>query len=252
MRRLTFVCCALVVGLTGTARAEEGVVSPSESSGINRPAALDLFAAADAGQVALQVIARDSRQCRVLVTNRTDRPLTLRWPDSVAAVPVLAQFGFPIGNEGGGNQAPQQLGLGQPQGNQPGLFFNVPPEKTLRLRVPAVCLDHGRPDPRPQMAYRLTTLEAIGAKPELVAVCRVLGTGKLSQKAAQAAAWHLRSGRNWDELAKQKIHSSFGPAFDQPFFTARELRDAQRAVTAAEKLVERGAKEPTAAVASVK
>lgn len=236
MKRLAVVCCALGVGLAWGARAEERAVSSSNTAG-SEQAAVDLFTAVDAGQVAVQVFARDARGCRVLVTNQSGQPLRLKWPASVAAVPVLAQLRQPEGftfADGQSEQAPQQLGLGNPQSTQqPGGFFSIPPERTLRLRVPAVCLNHGQPDPRPQMAYRLTTLEAIGAQPGVAEVCRLLGTAQLGQKAAQAAVWHLNNGRTWEELAKQKLHSSFGPVFDQPFFTAAEIRNAKQAATRA-------------------
>ncbi len=40
-----------------------------------------------------------------------------------------------------------------------GGFFNVKPGKVGKLRVPTVCLEHGKPDPNPRMAYKLVPIE---------------------------------------------------------------------------------------------
>ena len=43
------------------------------------------------GQIAVKLIPKDSTQCRVLIENKTDKPLTVKLPETFAGVPVLAQ-----------------------------------------------------------------------------------------------------------------------------------------------------------------
>ncbi len=42
------------------------------------------------GDISVKVIPKDSTQCRVLIENKTDQPLSVKLPDAFAAVPVLA------------------------------------------------------------------------------------------------------------------------------------------------------------------
>ena len=53
--------------------------------------AVDLFQAIDKGQVDVKVIPKDSSQLRVMIENKTDKPLTVKLPNAFAAVPILAQ-----------------------------------------------------------------------------------------------------------------------------------------------------------------
>ena len=55
--------------------------------------ARELLAAEADGVAEVKFIANDSRSAQVVVTNRGDRPLTLRLPAAFAGVPVLAQMG---------------------------------------------------------------------------------------------------------------------------------------------------------------
>ena len=98
---------------------------------------VEFFSALDQGQIAATVIPRDSRQLTVQVENKTEKPLSIRLPESIGAVPVLAQQMMMPGQFPGNNmfpnnqQQPQGLGapFGGPQGGnlfQGGQRFNMP------------------------------------------------------------------------------------------------------------------------------
>ena len=60
-------------------------------------------------------------------------------------------------------------------------------------------------------------------------VMTALASGAISQKVAQAAAWHISSGRTWEQLAAEVISMAGGDP-DVPFFTPAELAAARRLV----------------------
>ncbi|MFN7813113.1 MAG: hypothetical protein ACK5SI_10690, partial [Planctomycetia bacterium] len=108
----------------------------------------------------------------------------------------------------------------------------VMPGKTRAVRVPTVCLQHGRPEPSPRVAYRLVALESQSKDPKLAVVLEALGRGEIPQKVAQAAAWHLANGLTRERLAAVKIDHAGGDP-DEPFFAAWELQAAFRVVEVA-------------------
>ena len=52
---------------------------------------VEMFAAIEKGDIAVKLIPKDSTQCRVLIENKTDKPLNVKLPEAFAGVPVLAQ-----------------------------------------------------------------------------------------------------------------------------------------------------------------
>ena len=228
---------------------------------------VELFSAVEEGQLDVKLIPKDSTRCRVLITNKTHKPLNVRLPAAFAGVPVLAQPGMigggmmnPFNNQ---NTGPQQIGIGNRFGNNwgqggrgnqffnlgapgnnlgPGMGpnfapFNIPPEEVAQLRLPSVCLEHGKPDPRPKMPYQLKPIESVTDKAEVAELCRMLGRGQLSQRAAQAAAWHLANGMNWEQLAGLNRKISMGRIAER-YFTAAELAEGKKAVEAVAELVD--------------
>jgi len=113
--------------------------------------------------------------------------------------------------------------------------FSLAGGKTLAIRVPTVCLEHGRREPTPRMPYRLEPLATFSEDPKLALVLGGLASGHLTQKVAQAAAWHISSGRTWEQLAAEVIDRAGGDP-DLPVFTAGELAAAQKAVEIATRL----------------
>jgi hypothetical protein len=125
--------------------------------------------------------------------------------------------------------------------------FNVPAGKTVAVRAPTVCLDYGRREPTPRMPYRLVALETVSQDARLAVILEGLSYGYVSQKVAQAAAWHLSSGRTWEQLAAEVIQRAGGDP-DVPFFSPAELAAAKNAIAVATKIV--GDQRPPSAASS--
>ena len=115
---------------------------------------------------------------------------------------------------------------------EPGSFV-VYPGQTRRFRFATVCLEHGKPEPSPRMTYRMQALDAFSTDPRLDVVMAALGSGTVSQKVAQAAAWHIANDLSWQRLAAETIHHVGGRP-DEPFFQPGELATAMRLVKYAE------------------
>ena len=187
---LGLLALAIVGSSTGAA-----ILSAAERSEKARPHGeqIDLFAAVKGGQAVVQFIPQDENQGRLLVTNKTDKPLSVKLPESFVGVPVLAAMGgmpfggngagagfnpggnpgggiFPGGNNPGGGinlpgsmggplsqsnaKSPQRVGGGtSTAGPAKNGWFNVAPEATQQVKLETVCLDYGHPCPRPAMKY---------------------------------------------------------------------------------------------------
>ena len=225
-------------------------------------AVTDVLEAEKNGLVNVRFIPNDSRSAQIIVTNRSRKPLTLRLPHAFAGVPVAAQMGGMGGGMGGmgggmggmgggmggmgggmggqsmgggggfGGQGMNGIGGGGMGGGMGGMggggACSSPPQKTRVLRVSTVCLEHGKKEPSSRMPYKLTALDQFSSDPQLTLVMASLGRGELSQKVAQAVAWHLSSGLSWERLAAEKHDRLVEP--DEPFFTLEELLMAQRVV----------------------
>jgi hypothetical protein len=212
---------------------------------------VEMFAAMEKGDISVKLIPKDSTQCRVLIENKTDKPLNVKLPDAFAGVPALAQnLGGNRGGGGGGNHSSNRSGNsgnsqnqstgggmgGMGGGGMGGGMFNVPPEKVGQLKVTTVCLEHGKREPNEKVPYEIKPLESFTAKGGVRELCESLGKDQLSQRAAQAAAWHLNNGMSWQELAAKQIHRAGGARY--PYFTAEEIQAGMKiaavAVQAAE------------------
>ena len=239
MRRVAF----LALLLTGAASVS---IASAREPGRRSPAppaeAHDLLQAEEAGLVTVKYIPNDSRSAQIVVTNRSDRPLSLRLPEVFAGVPVLAQLGMGGGGgqagfgAGGIGAAPQTTGGAGPQnagmgigGQQGGGFMSLPPEKTRVVKVTTVCLEHGKPEPSSIRPYKLVELESYSADPRLEQLLQSVGKGEVSQKVAQAAAWHIANGLTWQQIAAEKIDHAGGDP-DEAFFTPAELQAAFKVV----------------------
>ncbi len=189
---------------------------------------VELFEALKAGRIAVKLIPKDSTEGRVFIRNKTRKPLNVKLPAAFAATPILAQMG---GGGGGGGQ-----GMGGGGGGGMGMM-NVPAEKELNVRVPCVCLEHGKPEPRPKMTYEVKPVTSFTKQPGIAELLARLGSGEIDQRAAQAAAWHLNNQMSWDELAEKKIDYVDGGS--EPYFTDDELHQgmaaAQQSLADAEK-----------------
>ena len=220
-----------------TAKASPAPVATAASKA--REPVPDVLEAQAQGLVSVRYIPNDSRSAQIIVTNRSRRPLTLRLPAAFAGVPVLAQF--QQGGMGGNNNLGGFGAAGQPQvaggGGMGGMqggggAFSIPAEKTRVLRVVTVCLEHGKPEPSSRYPYKLTALESFSNDPKLAVVMESLSRGELSQKVAQAAAWHIANGLSWQQLAAKMIDHAGGDP-DEAYFTPEQLLAAHRVVASA-------------------
>jgi hypothetical protein len=209
---------------------------------------IGLFDAMEAGRVEVTFIAKSDRAARILITNREQQPIHLQLPDAFAGVPVLAQFGggggagglggggrgggggFGGGGQGGGQQSVGGglggggggLGGGGLGGGGGGIF-SVPPEKTAKINVPVVCLDHGLRTPSASNKYKMVPAEEHLDRPAVVELLKAFGRGELQHGATQAAAWHLNSDLSWNELAA-KLQGTRRSIRRPPYFSREEIQ----------------------------
>jgi len=85
-----------------------------------------------------------------------------------------------------------------------GLFW-IAAEKIVKVPYKSVCLEHGKKEPTPRMVYRMVPVDKYTKDPVLQELVRMVGTGRINQQVAQAAAWHLSSQMSWRQLASKTI-----------------------------------------------
>ena len=207
-----------------------------------------MFAAMKSGELDVKFIPKDDREARITIKNKTKRPLTVKLPAKFAAVPVLAQRGGAggmggMGGMGGGMNQGMGGGMGGGMmgggmmgggGGMGGGMFNVPAEvvddvktvhiaaeKAANFKVATVCLDYGKRDPRPAIPYEMRPLESYTTKPGVAELLILLGNGRINQRSAQAAAWHLANDVSWEHLAEKRIQTLLGDGGS--YFTADQI-----------------------------
>jgi plastocyanin domain-containing protein len=62
-----------------------------------------------------------------------------------------------------------------------GGFFNVAPERVVKLKAVTVCLEHGKKDPSPHVEYKLVPLDTVAKSPAAGEVIAMLVRGELDQ-----------------------------------------------------------------------
>lgn len=259
--RLIAICGLMLMGLAlssqkGTEAAEKArkPVMKALKYDPTAPQA-DLFQAMEDEKVSVRLVAKNEFEGHVLVENKTDGPLTIKLPDAFVGVQVLPQFGGGGGGglggaggglgggggQGGGGQAGGggfggggggAGGFGGGGGGQQGGgggFFSIPVATVAKVPVTMVCLEHGKPSPRPSMNYTIVPPERYSSDPRVHEICRAVGTGKLDRASAQAAAWHICNNMSWGELAS-KMYNNLGTP-DTPYFSRDQLLRAQSIVS---------------------
>ena len=252
---------AITLSVAGL-RAAGPADSADGNSSFQDRTALDLFDGMKSGEIAVKFIAHNSQEGQLVVTNKTDQPLTVKLPDAFAAVPVLAQAaaGAPANNStrkssNSNNNQNQGVGGGGigGGGGYGGGAFDIAPEKTAKVKLDTVCLEHGKKEPNPRVPYEIRPIDTFTSDANVQELCKLLGTGQLSQRAAQAAAWHLANHMTWEQLTDKKIHHLIGG--DEIYFSKEEILAAMqitdRAMKAAEaRAADSSAKTPTSSSAS--
>jgi hypothetical protein len=209
---------------------------------------IEFFQALKQGKAEAKFIAKSDEEARLLVTNKTGQPLTIQLPAAFAGVPALAQFGGG-GGRGGGGRGGGGGGGGQQSvggggggglgggGGGGGGFFSVPPEKTAKINVAVLCLDHGLRDPSSAVPYKIVPASAHIERPAVIELLQAFGRGELDHGAAQAAAWHLNSDLSWDDLAA-KLDGTRRSLRRNPYFTREQIRAGMAYAAEATRLAE--------------
>ena len=225
---------------------------------------VELFEAMDAGQIDVKFIPHDASKANVLVKNLTDKPMEIRLPSAFAGVPVLGQMGMGMGGMGGGGMGGMGgmggggMGGGGGQGMGGGMggmggggmggmggggmggmggMMRVAPERMRKMQVTTVCLEHGKPDPNPKMAYKIVPLEQFTKDANVRVLCEALGNGLVTQNTAQAAAWHMMDKMSWSELAaKNRVESKYLGTIR--WFSPFELKTAVAVVSECKRLAD--------------
>jgi hypothetical protein len=227
------------------ALAEEKNTQPNATSKI--PAEIDFFDAIKQNLIEAKITTKNSMEGRVTVKNKSGVPLRVNLPKAFAAVP-LGQFddlgmgggdgggsgrrgsrgGGSGSSRGGGNGGGAQTtgggfgGMGGMSGGGMG-GWSIPPEKIMRHDVNMVCLEYGKREPARHMNYVIQPLGSVTDKPEVHALCNLVGNGVVDQNAAQAAVWHYNNGLSWEELAN-KQHKPRVDALNQvPYFSQEQM-----------------------------
>lgn len=231
------LCCGLAAISAQAQTTSTGAAKKPQAETV------EMFAAIKSGEIEVKVFAKDSTGGNVLIKNKTNKPLTIKLPEAFAGAPVAAQFGGGGGNNnnnnnnnnnqnqgfGGGFGGGGGGGFGGGGGGQGGGgFFNVPAEKVGKLPFVAVCLEHGKNDPSPVVAYELKPIEEFTNKQEVIELMKSFGRGEIPAKmqhVVQAAAWHLENGLSWDYLAV-KIGVKHIDGRKEPYFTTEQLQQA--------------------------
>jgi hypothetical protein len=242
---LAFTAGAALVSFHPASAADKSTDTSAKSAdktASDKPA-VDLFDAMKSGDIDVKYVAKNSREGQLLVKNNTDQPLTVKLPEAFAALPVLAQgVQAAAGNKGGssygkGNRNNNNQNQGVGGGGLGGIgggggfgggggAFNVAAEKVAKLKIDTVCLEHGKKEPNAHVPYEIRPLEEFTTDANVQELCKMVSAGKVDQRAAQAAAWHLANHMSWEQLMDKKIHHLLGG--DEIYFTQAEIRDAMQ------------------------
>lgn len=232
-RVLVIAVCAVSVCWAGNAPADETV---------------ELFEGMEAGTVDAKFFAANAQRANIVLKNLTDDEVIVQLPKAFAAVPVLAQLGIGFQGGGGGQQAGGQQGGGSQSvggnaggqqgggqfGGQQGGLFRIAPNRSRTVKAVTVCLEHGKAEPTPKLAYKIVPLSNVNSNEALQSLCEQAGSAGLPQNTAQAVAWHLANAMSWESLAKINRRESRYLG-NQKYFTASEIKQAKAWVKAARK-----------------
>lgn len=210
-----------------TVAADEPVAGP-----------VGLFEAIDEGLIDVKFIAKDDHKGRLIVENKAGRAVDFHLPEAFVGVPVLAQLGGGGGGGlgGGAGGAGQAVGGGGGGGlgggggggglGGGGGAFSVAPEKTARIDVPLLCLDHGKRIPSSKKPYKIIPAEEhLSSRPDVIELLAAFGRGDLHRDSAQAAVWHANSDVSWQELAA-KLDGTARSFVRNPYFSRQEIQTA--------------------------
>jgi hypothetical protein len=245
--RAAFSFCFSTCLCLSSVKADKPVTAENGPAVSTKPVSVEMFQAMKDGTIEVKLVPKDSSGGNVLITNKSDKPLTIKLPEAFAGVPVLAQAGGRgrgaggAGGMGGGMMQGVGGGMGGGMGGMGGGmggmggggmgggggggFFNVGPEKVGKIKVMTVCLEHGKQEPNMRVTYDVRPIETVTDKPEVAQLCKMVGNGEVSQNAAQAAVWNIANGLTWEELMnKDKAKHLDGSS--EKYFSVQEIQQA--------------------------
>jgi hypothetical protein len=227
---------------------------------------VEMFSAMEKGEVKVRIVPRNANEANLFVENTTDRPLSVEMPATFSAVPAMrlqmaggglagpgmGMGGMGMGGQGGGMGGMGGMGGGQGfgggmgggmggmggmggggMGGMGGGMFNVPAGRKGKLRLNIICLEEGRPDPKPTMEYVVQPLEKLNNDPRIAEICLMLGNNEIATSVAQAAAWHITDNLSWQQLLVKNRRESMDGSFER-FFHPMEIQFAGRVIVAAQ------------------
>ena len=178
---------------------------------------VEMFEGMQSGNVDVTIKAKDAADSTLIVTNKTDKPLAIQMPATFSAVPVLRQFGGGGGGRGGGGG---------------GGVFNIPAGKSGKLQIKTVCLEHGKPDPRSAIEYRVQPLENLTEDAKVAETIRMLANDEITQNVAQATTWHLTDDLSFESMVTMNRVERMGGYYER-FFSVDELKLAAKVLAEA-------------------
>jgi len=237
-RKQRILAIAAVVALTTAGTLS--LIAADRTSKNAAATPVELFAGIQSGDLQVKFIPKNDRDANLVITNETKQPLSVKLPDAFVGVPILAQAGgggVNRGATGGRNNNTQNQTVGGGGGGGfggGGGGFNIAPEAVAKIKLPIVCLEHGKKDPAATVPYEIRPVESFTQDDRVKEVLTMLGNGNLDQRAAQAAAWHFSNGMSWEELAGKRIRHLQGA--DEPYFSRAEIQLALQIANRAEML----------------
>ena len=213
---------------------------------------VEMFEGMQSGNVDVTIKAKDAADSTLIVTNKTDKPLAIQMPATFSAVPVLRQFNGGGGGRGGGGggrggQGGQSQGIGGGiggggggggfggggrGGGGGGGVFNIPAGKSGKLQIKTVCLEHGKPDPRSAIEYRVQPLENLTEDAKVAETIRMLANDEITQNVAQATTWHLTDDLSFESMVTMNRVERMGGYYER-FFSVDELKLAAKVLAEA-------------------
>jgi hypothetical protein len=251
MKRFRFVCVSVLGLLTLACCAPRPLRAELPVAPRTPQASIDLFDAMQQGKIDATFIAKNAQRGRIVLKNRTTQPINVGVPNAVIGVPLaqmggMGGMGGGMGGMGGGMMGGMQRmggGMGGGGGGMGGMGgrgggrgggFSVPPEKTIRIDVPLVCLDHGLREPSPAKPYAIRPIENYVKDPAVIEIVAAYANGDVPEAVAQAAVWNLESHVSWGALAA-KLTGTERYAVRDPYFSRDEIKAAMSLVANAQR-----------------
>ncbi len=239
-------CLTIAVSLLAGRSVQADEATPESGKSAFESSTLNVFEGMQTRQVEVKLTQKNEKSGVMLVRNTTKQPITVEFPAAFVGVHItnanlVARGQAPQSN----GQTAQSTGVSisgspaklaadapvpvklddtkakpkdTPKPNQ----FEVPAGQTVRFPVTSVCLEYGKPEPHAKLPYLIVPVERYSRNPILHELLPLFAKARVSQKVAQAAAWHVSNGLTWRELGGIMGQG----AAPVPMFDTRTLQQA--------------------------